>query len=52
VEMNAGWDSSAAASTLNGGGAKTLAGAVTGIRITSVGGTATFDAGKVNVQYE
>lgn len=52
VEMNASWDSSAGVATLHGGGAKTLAGAVTGIRITSVGGAATFDGGKVNIQYE
>jgi hypothetical protein len=35
-----------------GGGTKTLAGTLDRIRITTVGGTDTFDAGKINIMYE
>ena len=35
-----------------GGGAVTLAGALTNLRITSVSGTDTFDAGSINILYE
>ena len=35
-----------------GGGTKTLAGILDRIRITTVGGTDTFDAGKINIMYE
>lgn len=34
------------------GGSKTLAGVLTQLRITSVSGTANFDAGSVNICYE
>lgn len=38
--------------TLYGGGAKTLAGVLTQIQLTTTGGTDTFDAGKAVVYYE
>jgi hypothetical protein len=34
------------------GGAVTLAGALTNLRVTSVSGTDTFDAGSINIMYE
>jgi len=36
----------------SGSGAKTLSDTLTQIRITTVGGTNTFDAGSINIQYE
>ena len=38
--------------SLTGGGQKTLAGVLNSIRITTVNGTATFDAGSINIMYE
>lgn len=38
--------------TLIGGGTKTLTGTLDRIRITTVGGTDTFDAGSINILYE
>ena len=38
--------------TICGGGTKTLSGTLDRIRITTVGGTDTFDAGSVNILYE
>ena len=35
-----------------GGGAKTLSGTLDRVRITTVGGTETFDAGTINILYE
>jgi hypothetical protein len=35
-----------------GGGNKTLSDALTQLRITTVNGTDTFDAGSVNIMYE
>ena len=35
-----------------GGGTKTLSDTLTQIRITTVNGTATFDAGSINILYE
>jgi len=35
-----------------GGGTKTLSGALDRVRITTAGGTATFDAGSINILYE
>lgn len=36
----------------NSGGGKSLSATLDRLRITSVGGTATFDAGSINIQYE
>ena len=36
----------------NAGGAKTLSGTLDRVRITTVGGTDTFDAGSINILYE
>jgi hypothetical protein len=41
-----------ATATLMGGGNLTLSGALDRIRITTVGGTNTFDAGSINILYE
>lgn len=41
-----------AAETLSGGGNKTLTGALTNVRLTTVGGTDTFDAGSISSIYE
>jgi hypothetical protein len=41
-----------ATSTINGGGAKTTSGALDRVRLTTVGGTDTFDAGSINIFYE
>jgi hypothetical protein len=38
--------------TMTSGGAKSLSAELTQIRVTTVGGTETFDAGKINIQYE
>jgi hypothetical protein len=38
--------------TLTGGGSKTLSDVLTQIRITTVNGTDTFDAGSINILYE
>jgi hypothetical protein len=38
--------------TIIGGGAKTLSGALDRVRITTIGGTDTFDAGSINILYE
>ena len=37
---------------LSGGGSKTLSGTLTQVQITTVGGTNTFDNGKINIAYE
>ena len=41
-----------AAGTVTGGGNVTLSGTLDRVRITTVGGTDTFDAGSINIQYE
>jgi hypothetical protein len=51
VFSSAGAQSNAVASTI-GGGSITLAGALTQLRYTTIGGTNTFDAGSVNILYE
>jgi hypothetical protein len=43
---------SAAASTFNNGGTKTLSDTLDRVRITTVNGTDTFDAGTINILYE
>ena len=43
---------SSSAHTLNGGGSKTLSATLDRIRITTVNGTDTFDAGQINIMYE
>jgi hypothetical protein len=43
---------SATTSTGTGGGDVTLSGALDRVRITSANGTATFDAGSINILYE
>jgi hypothetical protein len=48
--LNLGWSSSANAFV--GGGTKTLSDALTQVRITTVNGTNTFDAGSINIMYE
>lgn len=40
------------AATVNGGGAVTLSGTLDRVRITTVNGTDTFDAGSINIMYE
>ena len=40
------------ATTTSSGGSKTLSGVLDRVRITTVGGTNTFDAGTVNIMYE
>jgi hypothetical protein len=47
---NFGWSNSANAH--HGGGSKTLSDTLTQIRITTVNGTDTFDAGSINILYE
>jgi len=37
---------------ITGGGTKTLSGALDRVRITTIGGTDTFDAGSINILYE
>jgi len=48
--VNLGWSSSANA--FIGGGTKTLSDTLTQIRLTTVNGTNTFDAGSVNISWE
>jgi hypothetical protein len=48
--VNLGWSSSANAFV--GGGSKTLSDTLTQVRITTVNGTNTFDAGTINILYE
>jgi hypothetical protein len=43
---------SSGANSISAGGAKTLAGALDRVRITTVNGTDTFDAGTINILYE
>ena len=43
---------SQAGNSLQGGGSKTLSGTLTQVRITTVNGTDTFDAGSINILYE
>jgi len=38
--------------TIAGGGSKTISGTLDRLRITTVGGTDTFDAGSINIMYE
>lgn len=45
-----GWSNSA--TLANGGGSKSLSATLDRVRITTVGGTDTFDAGKINILYE
>jgi hypothetical protein len=40
------------ATTFTGGGGVTLSGTLDRVRITTVGGTDTFDAGSINILYE
>lgn len=40
------------AAAISGGGSKSLSGTLDRLRLTTVGGTDTFDAGKVNILYE
>ena len=40
------------AATTFGGGSKSLSGTLTSIRVTTIGGTNTFDAGTINILYE
>ena len=42
----------ATGSSMTGGGTKTLGGVLDRIRLTTVGGTDTFDAGSINILYE
>jgi hypothetical protein len=48
--VNLGWSNSANAFV--GGGTKTLSDVLTQVRITTVNGTNTFDAGTINIMYE
>jgi hypothetical protein len=43
---------STSATLLHGGGSKALSATLDRIRLTTVGGTNTFDAGSVNILYE
>ena len=43
---------SSSANSLSGGGSKTLSGTLDRVRITTVTGTNTFDAGSINILYE
>ena len=49
-----GWSGafSNSANSLSGGGSKTLSGTLDRLRITTVNGTDTFDAGSINILYE
>lgn len=48
----ASWSIGASDKAYNGGGAKALSAELTQVRITTVGGSDTFDAGNIGVQYE
>jgi len=50
--LNAGSSASGTIISITGSGSKTLAGALTSVRLTTVNGTDTFDAGTISLLYE
>jgi hypothetical protein len=52
LQSHSGGISSSGAYPMNGGGSVTLSGTLDRVRITTVGGTDTFDAGSINILYE